>query len=355
MNLRSVRKSTWWWISLFLVLLVLGVARVVFREKPSPPASVATIRAEKGMPVTVLRLAPIDWEHWMNLYGHVVAARQREVASDQQEYVLEVPVEVGDLVSAGQTLALLDSRLAAQKLEAQRAKLDELASRALRLQRLNEAGGASLQEVESARSAAQEARARFSELKTGMARHRVVAPSAGMILERSVEPGELVTPGRGLFLMADLNELEIRLDVSPEDIRKIRKGQKALIAGNGGYVETTLKRVDPSADPASGLYTAILAVPPGSGLKPLATVMARVRDEFVPMGLSIPYEAIRITEGRPSVFVVSGDTAEERPILTGSSQGESVRVLDGLSPGERIVIKGADRIFPGARIWIQEN
>ena len=70
----------------------------------------------------------------------------------------------------------------------------------------------------------------------------------------------------------------------------------------------------------------------------------------------IPYEALKQIGGeRTVVYVVSEGVAEERDVITGGSYGGAVRVLSGVEPGESIVVKGSDRMFPNARVWVQED
>ena len=112
------------------------------------------------------------------------------------------------------------------------------------------------------------------------------------------------------------------------------------------------------ANAVTGLYTVVLDVKQknaGVQLHVGASVEAEIRIEHDDRVVVVPYESVRETEGVAKVYVCSGDVAIERVVRKGrtAEQGRP-RVLSGLETGESIVLKGADRMYDGARIWIQE-
>lgn len=341
-----------------LVLLLFGgmVWRVATREEKEPPASVAEIRADRGIPVTVEEVCSGPWEHWITLYGRVRAPRTVNVSADRQEFVQTVLVDVGGSVEKGQRLALLERATLREEYNAQQARVNEKTGRYRRLRTLQEAGGASAQEVESALAEAEEARARLEALRRDLDKISVHSPVNGVILEKRIEEGALASPGSPLFVVADLDSLEAELDVAPDDAWKIRKGLAARVRTPNGWVDAEFLRIDPSADATTGLFRVVLAIPPRSGLSPGQSVEGQIQDEKLADAISIPYESIQqLEEGKTAVYTVSGDVALQRLVMTGRASNGQVRVLSGLEPCEVIVVRGADRLFPNAKIWIQED
>lgn len=342
------------WVFLLLGGIGLGAWKALSREKPAPPVSVAAIKAERGMPVTVVTAEKGYWESWISLYGRVQTANPHSVASDRQEYALTVDVNVGDRVTKGQVLVTLDTRTAAQNMAALRARSAEAQAQYERLRSLHAAGGTSMREVESAFAAAQDARARLAESQTGLSRHKVTAPVGGIVLSRTVEPGELVSPGKSLFVVADLDDLEAVMDVAPGDLPRIPPNPKVMVRSHvNGWVDARFKRLDPQADVTTGLYAAVFSLPSGSGLLPGAVVEGQLRLLALEDAVSLPYEAVRPLATRHVVYVVSGDVAEEREVRIDDTRDNRTRIVFGLEGGERVVFKGAERLFPGAKIWIQ--
>ncbi|MEA3508399.1 MAG: efflux RND transporter periplasmic adaptor subunit [Synergistota bacterium] len=349
-------RHRWIWGVVLLGLVAFVAWRIVARPEKETPVSVADIRAREGVPVTVTEVCQGAWEHWITLYGRVVAAGQVTVAADRQEYIREVKVDVGDSVRAGQTLLVLDRRTTLENMEAQKAREVEARNKYQRLKSLQQAGGASSQEVEGAYASSQEASARLQELRTALGRLTVNSPTDGVVSARNAEVGDLVSPGQMLFTVADLNALEAELDVSPSDAVEIAVGLPARVMTPNGWIYAKIKRVNPTADPVTGLFTVVLSLPPMSGLSPGQTVRGMIQDEALVDAISIPYEALQqLGNDEHAVFVLSDDVAVERNVIPGETFNGGVRILSGLEPCDTVIVKGSDRLFPGAGVWVQED
>ena len=356
MNVEN-RSFRWIWLLVLVGLVAFASWRIFFRPAPEPPASVAEIRSREGTPVTVFRSELLPWEHWATFYGKAVSATEVSIAAERQEYVSSVSVDVGESVSKGQVLATLDSRIARERLGAQEAVAIEMESKYNRLKALQAAGGASAQEVESAFSAAQNARAGLNDLQTSFSRLTITSPISGVVTTRNVEKGNLVSPGQILFRVADLASIDIVLDVAPGDVGRITSEMPSRFRTPTGWVYSKIKRIEPVADPATGLFSIVLSAPSGSGISAGQTIEAQIRDERVTAALMVPYEAIRQLGGdRVVVYVLSEEgTAIEKDVSVGNTFNGKARILSGLDQGDRVIVKGADRLFPNARVWVQEE
>ena len=353
---KKKRSYRWIWWLLLVLLVVLGAWRIFLGPVSQPPVSVAEIRSREGVPVTVHEVVPSRWEHWVTFFGKTQAASEAKVAAERQEYVSSVAVDVGDSVKRGQVLATLDVRVVRQRLAAQKATLAEKQGRYKRLLALQSAGGASAQEVEAALSDAESALAALTDAQTSLSRMTITAPLDGVVTGRFVETGDLVSAGRTLFTVSDLDAIEAVLDVSPKDVFKMARGMLARVKAPNGWVKASIKRIDPAADPSTGLFSVVLSVPSGSGLSPGQALDAQVQDEDITDAVVIPYEALKQIGGeRTVVYVVTEGVAEEKDVITGGTYGGAVRVLSGVEPGEKVVVKGSDRMFPNARVWVQEE
>jgi multidrug efflux pump subunit AcrA (membrane-fusion protein) len=139
----------------------------------------------------------------------------------------------------------------------------------------------------------------------------------------------------------------------------VKNGEEARYLTPAGTWETAaVKRVDPMANAVTGLYTVVLDVKQKKDVPQLhvgASVEAEIRIENDDSVVVVPYESVRETEGVAKVYVCSGDVAVERIVRKGrtNEQGQT-HILGGLETGERIVLKGADRMYDGAKIWVQE-
>ena len=349
---------------IIIVILLIGTSglmgwRIFNRPTPSEAVSIAAIRERSGMPVTSWNVAESPWEYWLPLYGTVRTSGLSEVYASQAEYVTSLSAEVGDTVKKGQVLAALDSRKAAEKVQAARARYSELSLKYERTQELQKAGGSSKQEVESVFSQYREAGASLQQLQTELTRHKVVSPIDGVVMRRDAEIGLLANAGKPLYVIGDPTQFEIVIDLSPRYIQMVRNGEQArYLTPSGTWESAAVKRVDPMANAVTGLYTVVLDVKQknaGAQLHVGASVEAEIRIEHDDRVVVVPYESVRETEGVAKVYVCSGDVAIERVVRKGRTDEQGrTRVLSGLETGESIVLKGADRMYDGARIWVQE-
>jgi RND family efflux transporter MFP subunit len=350
-----------------LIILLIGASglmgwRILNRPKPSEAVSIAVIRERNGTPVTSWNVAESPWEYWLPLYGTVRTSGLSEVYASQAEYVTSLSAEVGDTVKKGQVLATLDSRKAAEKVQAAQARYSELSLRYERTKELQKAGGSSKQEVESVFSQYKEAGASLQQLQTELTRHKVVSPIDGVVMKRDAEIGLLASAGKPLYVIGDPTQFEIVIDLSPRYIQMVKNGEQArYLTPAGTWEPAAVKRVDPMANAVTGLYTVVLDVNQnvdlenyGAQLHVGASVEAEIRIEHDDSVVVVPYESVRETEGVAKVYVCSGDVAVERVVRKGRTNDEGqTHILSGLERGESIVLKGAERMYDGAKIWIQ--
>ena len=343
----------------FIVLILFGCGftawKILNRPQPIRSVSVAAIRAENGIPVSLYEISGGAWEYWLPLYGAVKAPRLSQISANHQEYLIDIQADVGDKVKQGQVLALLDNKTSLEKVEAARAKNRELEARHNRLASLQKAGGSSAQELETAFTLLMDSQANLRQLTTDLSRMKILSPISGVIIKRDAETGQLNSPSKPLFEVADMSHIEITLDVAPNVSSLIKTGMPAKVKTEEGWADASVRRINPVADSATGLYNCVLTVndPERYSFKLGGMVESLVLIEKEASVISVPYEVIREVSGRTVVYVASDGTAVERPIKRGRITDMKVRVLDGLSEGEKLIQKGVDRAYDGAKIWVQ--
>ena len=344
-----------------ILLLLVGTGatmgwRIFNRPKPSEAVSISAIREQNGIPVTAWNVKSGAWEYWLPLYGTVRTSGLSEVFASEPEYVTSILAEVGDTVKKGQVLATLDSKKAVERVQAAEARYNELSLRHERTKEMQKAGGSSKQEVEAVYSQFKEAGASLQQLQTELTRHKVVSPIDGVVMQRNAEIGLLAGANKSLFVVGDPKQFEIEIDLSPRYIQMVKSGEKAKFLNlNGQWEDAVVKRVDPMANSITGLYSVVLAVN-STRLNLGASLEAAIRLEHEASVVTVPYESVREIAGQTRVYVQSGDIAVERLVDRGRTNDSGLtHIKSGLEPGETIVLKGADRMYNGARVWVQES
>jgi RND family efflux transporter MFP subunit len=115
-----------------------------------------------------------------------------------------------------------------------------------------------------------------------------------------------------------------------------------------------VRYVSPSlnADTRALTVEAVVANPMGR-LKPGFFATARIDQADAQPGLLVPATAVRTVSGTARVFVVSGDRAEERIVMTGQTVGDRIELTDGVTPGERVVASDIDALADGVRVQVR--
>ena len=206
---------------------------------------------------------------------------------------------------------------------------------------------------DKANVAVQEESAKLRDARTTVSRTQIRSALNGVVVRRSVERGEFAEPGRELLAIADFDRREVEMLISPTIRGRIRSGMDVLVkAPWGGQTMGKIFRMDPEADPATGFFRGIVRLPSECTLIPGDYVRMEVRMVHKENTLAVPYESILREDGKPHVFVVSGDKGARRDIVVGEGSGGFVEISSGLVPGDKVVKIGAGSLYDGAKILI---
>jgi len=344
-----------------LAVALLGIRLIKGKDSAEgPPRSVADIRAEKGVPVKVMKVEALPWELWKRYYGQVRPSRTQHVTSFVREFIVEVPVEVGDQVKAGDVLLELSTETQAYDLAARVADYNEAKRDYERKLALSRAGGVSKQEVERAYVTMEQKRSLVADVRTKVSRTKVYAKINGTVSHKDVEVGEIAEPGARLLTIVDIDNLEVEVLLPPLEIGRIVKGipvRVTLQNRDCPSPETcggTVLRIDPEADPSTGLYKCIVSLAPGSGFPSGSYVETEFLVDERKAVVQIPYELIKREEDRTYVYVVEDGRAFRRYVQVGEGVDRVVEIASGLTAGEMVVTEGVEDVFDSARVWIQQ-
>lgn len=308
----------------WLLLIALAVG---CRDETPPPTPEATPRAEVPLRADTVTVAvPLTFPAQVYVeHDAVIAARSAGV-------IESLFVDIGSEVSSGALLAQIESvdqELELAMAETAREQGERAAARA---RALRDVQGMSAAEAEQA-----EFQARAAELDLRAARRaleltRIVAPFAGRVTARYVQPRRLVAVGDTLFRIAESEPLLARIRVPEAAALTIRTGTRVdVLAGSATLVPGTVVMVAPAIDAASGTREVILRLTRADGLMPGSAVTVRLGSEQRQV-LAVPREAIS-----PDSFVLVrvGDRTMMRAVVLGRDLGDGrVEVVSGLRVGE---------------------
>jgi len=289
--------------------------------------------------------------------------------------VLEVPVEVGDRVKKGQTIARVDPsdfELELQNARASGAKMRALERNAranyARTRALYENQNASIQDLEadetdyqSARAASSSANQQVRLLQRQLEYTRLKAPAAGTIAAITVEANENVGSGEEVAILLVGDQIEVSVSVPGADIRDIHEGDAARVRLNalgGRELGGIVTEVGVSTGSGRTTFPVTVRLTEGQDLV-RSGMAAAVTFSFARLGdspdYSLPITAVgEDLEGR-FVFVVerTGDnlgTVHRRPVRVGKLTSEGVEILEGVQSSDLIVTAGLSYLSEGLEV-----
>ncbi len=317
--------------------------------------------------------------------GSLKPKEQVDVTSKATGRVEKLTFYIGDPVKRGQVIAVIeDSELQQQvrratasiavvtaTLAQRRAELANARADLERARQLSEAGLIPRQEYETKRTSFQvvqaqiqlteaqgdQAQAELSELKIRLEQTRIVAPMDGLIAERFVDEGAVVSPSTPIVRLVNLSTMVTRANVPEREVSKLRVGNKATVrvdAFGNQVFEGKVTRVSPVLDAATRSALVEVEIQNRNiGLK--AEMFARVTLDlanFRPAVL-VPREALVYRGQQPGVYMLGADNKPVfREIEPGVLQGDDVEILANLQAGTRVVTKGATMITDGVQVRV---
>jgi HlyD family secretion protein len=268
--------------------------------------------------------------------------------------VAAVYVEAGDHVKRGQVLARIDTAVLIPQvanlqasLDLARAEADLAAAEYRRAVAVGKSGALSTEETERRRSSSitadakvKVAAAQLAEAQARLARAEVRAPADGVILTRTVEVGQTVSPaGSPLFRMAEGDEVELRGDVAETDLPLLKVGQAVdvRLTGNGKVYPGRVRLLGAVIDPQTRLGMIRVLLAPDPNLRPGAFARAEVTVSNA-QRIVLPQTAVLTDEQGSYVLVVnSQDKIERRPVRVSGMVENGVTIADGVSATDRVV------------------
>lgn len=302
--------------------------------------------------------------------GTLTADREARIRAEVSGSVLATMVEPGQRVSAGTILARIDdaavedAAISARSAVTQAQVAADQASRELqRSQTLAKAGAIADRDVEaaeranlSAQAGLADARARLSAAEKNLRNTIVRAPFAGVVAERAVSPGDVVSPGAALFTVIDPRSLRVEASVPASALTDIKVGSPVTFTVNGADRQLTgrITRVSPMVDPQTR-QVRILATIPNSAEALVAGLFVEGRVSAQKhVGVLVPEQAVDQTGIAPYVMRVKNGKVEKVDVQIGLRDvaAEQLEVTTGLAGGDTVLLGAARGISAGASVAV---
>lgn len=373
------------WVALVLVLAVAGLALWWFALRPVPVRTALAQAATGAGPRVVL-----------NASGYVTARREATVSSKITGKVVEVFLEEGRRVEAGQVLARLDDANARAALahseavlEATRrnlaetqVRLEEARRELARIEKLVATRIATEADLDRAQAEVRSLEARLDRLQAditvaerevAMRRQEledtvIRAPFTGIVTLKNAQPGEMISPisagggftRTGICTLVDMTSLEIEVDVGESYLPRVHPEQEVeatLDAYPDWKIPCRVIAIIPTADRQKATVKVRIGFrQTDPRILPNMSVRVAFRGEgAAEAGVTVPRGAVRAVDGRDTVWVVREGRARRQTVTLGEDLGETRLITKGLGAGERVVVEPPARLRDGARVRVLES
>ncbi|MFL6829027.1 MAG: efflux RND transporter periplasmic adaptor subunit [Sphingomicrobium sp.] len=354
--------------AILVAVVALALAMMMGRGASDTKSSQTAAGSGQVPSVTVVVPGRSEVGRVISASGPLAARRDQPIGiAGSGGRVLRVLVDAGSWVRAGQVLAVVDravqSQQAAQiaaQVEAARANAALAQAnydRAIALQGRGFVSKAEIDSKKATRDAAfaqvRVAQAQLASMRAEIGRLNVVAPSAGLILSRNVEVGQVVSPASGaLFRLAEGGQMEMRAQLSQQDLAFVHVGMPASVTpvGSTQAVSGNVWQVSPVIDPRSRLGEVRIAIPYAATMRPGGFAEARISSGST-MAPLLPQSAVLSDEKGNYVYVINGkNEVERRPITIGNVDDNGVTITQGLSGNEAVVLSAGPFLNPGQKV-----
>ena len=374
------------WLAVAGVVVLVLIGAALWWHSRSGVVVVQTAAARGGASESGERIV-------LNASGYVTARRAATVSSKVTGKVIEVLIEEGMKVKAGQILARLDDanvkaslKVAEAQLESAKAALEQtraqLKQASQEFQRVTELAKqhiASQSDLDLAEANAKSLQAHLAqqELDVTVAERQVAgwqqqlddmtirAPFDGVITTKDAQPGEMISPvsagggftRTGIGTIVDMGSLEIEIDVNESYINRVEAGQ-AVAATLDAYPEWKIPCKVIAIIPTADRQKSTVKVRVGFDqldprILPEMSVKVAFRDTgaaAVTRTVTVPKTAVQSRDGRDVVFIVQNGRAERRAVTVSEAQGDATVLSAGVSAGEKVIVNAPADLKDGTAV-----
>jgi RND family efflux transporter MFP subunit len=281
--------------------------------------------------------------------------------------ILEMSVNEGDQVSAGQVLARLDAsdyslQLSQTMTDIDKARVGYQQAKEdfNRMEQLYSQKAISQTDYENAQNSFVLAERDYLQAQQAYSlkidKNLLKSPVSGTVIAKLLSVGQLVEAGTPVYRVGKVNPLKVLLPVSDRDISLWHVGDVVTLSLYNSKRDGTITRIFPSTNEDTGTISVQVTVGnpqrewyPGQVVK----VSRAVRGKE---GLFVPVEAVlNRGEEKPYIFLAAGEKAVKTAVTTGELFDNRLEILSGLKEGDQVVVKGADRLFDKDQIQLAEG
>lgn len=310
----------------------------------------------KAIPVAVVEVAPQAFQSFVDVQASITGDENVLATPQMMGTVRSVNARVGQRVSKGQTLAILDAAAIDQQISALDAQISLARSLYNKQQQLwSQQIGTEVQLLQAKANYEATSRQR-SALVAQRNMYRIVAPISGTVDQVDIKEGDAAQPGgqKGIRIV-NANKLKAEANLGESYIGKVKVGDPVTLVfpDINETIQTKLTYVAQSVDPMSRAFRVQINLGANARLRPNMSAQMRIANYNAGSAIVVPVAAVQQTGEGQMVFVAAGKTAKSVPVQTGRTADGNIEILAGLNPGDRVITAGYEELDNGTAITVQ--
>jgi membrane fusion protein (multidrug efflux system) len=313
-------------------------------------------KAEPAVPVEVSEVTVGNIDAVYSTTTALEAENEATVVAKSAEIITKILVEEGDVVEAGQVLAQLNTDKLSLELKRSEVELARMKADLQRNKKIFDKNMISSDAFERMKFDYQAQLAAYDIAKLQLEYATIRAPIAGVVAERSVKVGNMVSVNQAMFKVVDFDPLHAVVYVPERELTHLKQGQLAVVnvdAQQQALFDGKVKRISPIIDSATGTFKVTVEIAnKNNQLKPgmfgrVGVVYARHENT-----LMINKEALLADEQQPTVFKLVDDKAVKTTIEVGFEREGKIEVTAGLAKTDYVVTAGQNSLKNDSKVEV---
>lgn len=293
----------------------------------------------------------------LNFLGTFEPAHQTMVGSDGNGKIVKLMVEEGDFVTQGQVIAKIDDELLQLQLESVDVSLEGQRNDDKRYDNLSKDNAVAGVTVEKTKLGLRSTEIQKKQIQKQLRNTTIKAPFSGVITKKMVDLGSVVGVGTPVVEITDIGQLKLTVSVPERDVLKFKRGQSVSVTadvyGDKMY-EGKVTNISVVADRSHNFKVQITVTNKNRELLAGMYGSVRLTNTQSVNRLAIPRKALIGSSKAPRVYVVRNGKAKLVSFTAGTSDGDYVEVISGISAKDQIVVKGQVNLQDNVNVTVQK-
>ena len=289
--------------------------------------------------------------------GSFSANRQIEIRPQAGGQIIQLPIEEGQTVGAGRLIAKLDDEQLRYQIEALQVTLEGYQNDLKRYENLVKGDATPAVNLERTQLSIRSTQAQIKQLQKQIANTTITTPFSGIVTEKMVEKGSVVSLGSPIAKITDISSLKLIVDVPEKAINNFRVGQSLAVSTEvypGAHFAGRVTMIGAEGDAAHNYPVEITVNNSGKNLLRAGMYGSIANtNKLTSQALAVPRQAIIGSEKQPQIYIIENGKAVLKSVEIGATTNDYYQITKGVKAGDQVVTSGQINLQNGTPVDAQ--